>query len=275
MTNIITGEKIQQLCDIYLGVDNDFNCNPTISKQPSKHVYLNNIINLYDNPQIVFCYSHRINILSEKIKFFKNDFILVTHNSDGEIRETLDVINILNCDKVLKWFGQNILFNHEKLYFLPIGMANSQWSHGNIAIFNDIHFMNNLKDKHNKVYFNFNIHTNKSKRQICYDNLYNKLTWLPNIQPIDNLKRLSSYEFCICPEGNGVDTHRLWECLYLQVIPIVIKSEFTSILLNQHIPLVVLDNWEMLDLNKLNYNKFEFNTPYLNNLLCFRSTLCK
>jgi hypothetical protein len=43
MTNIVTGERIQQLCDVYLGVDGDFNFNPTIGRQTTKHIYLNNI----------------------------------------------------------------------------------------------------------------------------------------------------------------------------------------------------------------------------------------
>jgi hypothetical protein len=37
----------------------------------------------YDNPKYIFCYTHRINILSDKIIYLKNDFILITHNSPG------------------------------------------------------------------------------------------------------------------------------------------------------------------------------------------------
>ena len=31
--NIITGEKIQQLCDVYFGLKEDFDFNPVIKKQ--------------------------------------------------------------------------------------------------------------------------------------------------------------------------------------------------------------------------------------------------
>ena len=254
--NIITGEKIQQLCHIYLGSQADFDFNPIISMQKSKHVFLNDINNNYNNSEnsIIFCYSHNIYLLSEKIHFFQNNFILVTHNSDTNIKENKEIYTILNCKKVLKWYGQNICFEHPKLHFLPIGLANSQWEHGK---FDSINFMEN-NPKSNNIYFNFNINTNVNKRQVCYDNLINKLEWINNIHPIDNLKRLSTYKFCICSEGNGVDTHRLWECLYLKVVPIVIKSEFTNILLKQNIPLLVLDNWNDLNISELNYNNFNF-----------------
>lgn len=259
MLNTITGEKIQQLCDNYLGNQEDFNFNPVTNKHVTKHIYLTTINEPFDNQSRIFCYSHNINLLSQKIHLFKNNFILVTHNSDGEIRETDEIFTILNCEKVQKWYGQNICFEYPKLYFLPIGIANSQWPHGDLSIFDDRNFMQNLSIKSNKVYFNFNIDTNKIKRQPCYDKLINKLEWLNNISPIENLKRLSSYEFCICPEGNGVDTHRLWECLYLKVVPIVIESEFTNILLKQNIPLIVLNNWDDFDSSKLNYNDYNFN----------------
>lgn len=269
MSNIVTGEKIQQLCDIYLGITGDFHFNPVIGRQHEKHYYLNNINGPFNNPHRVFCYSHNINLLSQKIHLFQNDFILVTHNSDGEIRETNEVYTILNCEKVLKWFGQNICFDHPKLYFLPIGIANSQWAHGNLSLFYDNNFMQNVSIKTNKIYFNFNINTNATKRQICYDSLKNKLQWLNNITPVENLKRLSSYEFCICPEGNGVDTHRLWECLYLKVVPIVIESEFTKILLKNGVPMVILDKWDNIDVNSLNYQDFNFDNEQLKNCLNF------
>jgi len=269
MTDIITGEKIQQLCSIYLGSFDDFNYNPVISKQKHKHVFLENINNSYDNPFYIFCYSHQINLLSQKISFFQNNFILVTHNSDFDIKETVEVAIILNCSKMLKWYAQNLCFLNSKIQLLPIGFANSQWEHGNLSLFNDINFTKNLSIKTNLVYFNFSINTNKIKRQICHDSLINKINWLNTITAINNLKRLSTYEFCICPEGNGVDTHRLWECLYLKVVPIVIKSEFIEILLKNSIPLLVLDKWDDFDINKLNYNNYNFNTENLNNLLNF------
>ena len=79
---------------------------------------------------------------------------------------------------------------------------------------------------------------------------------------MENLKRLKDYEFCICPEGNGVDTHRLWEAIYLKTIPIVVKSEFTNILIKNNIPVVVLENWSELDVEKLQYHDYNFTESF-------------
>lgn len=266
---IITGEKLQQLCDVYLGIQSDFYYNPKIGIDEHKHLDLNFINSEFNNPYKIFCYSHRIDILSTKIHFFKNKFILVTHNSDAEIDNTSDIIKILENSIIEKWYAQNIKFEHNKLIMLPIGMANSMWPHGNINIFNDNEFINSVGVKSQNVYFNFNINTNVNKRTKCYNELKDKLVWLDKILPKDNLKRLKDYEFCICPEGNGCDTHRLWESLYTKTVPIVIKSEFTDILMKYNVPLVVLNNWSDLDISNLKYDDYNFNDEKFVKLITF------
>lgn len=37
-------------------------------------------------------------------------------------------------------------------------------------------------------------------------------------------QKLSRSKFAICPRGNGIETFRMWDCLYYGVIPIVIKE---------------------------------------------------
>lgn len=272
--NIVTGENLQKKCDIYIGSQTDFTFNPKIKSDKTKHCILTQISTHieFDNPYVVFCYSHNIDYLSTIIHLFKNKFILISHNSDFDIEKNNKCVDIiLNNNKLVKWYAQNTLFENDKLHFLPIGIANSQWSHGNLQLFNDISDGKFVINKTNLTYFNFNISTNKTKRQICFDKLKNKLTWLNIINPVDNQKRLSTYKFCICPEGNGIDTHRLWECLYLKTVPIVINNEFSNILLKYNIPLVILNDWSDYNENNLNYNSYNWDDVILNNILDIES----
>ena len=88
----------------------DFQYNPIIQSQSKKYVDLNNINNSYDNPKLIFCYCH----LSHKIIFFRNNFILVSHNS-GYIVNLNDEINtILECQKLIKFYCQNLCFLMKK-----------------------------------------------------------------------------------------------------------------------------------------------------------------
>ena len=75
---------------------------------------------------------------------------------------------------------------------------------------------------------------------------------MPNRDYQSYLYLLSSYKFAICPEGNGLDTHRFWECLYLKTIPICLKNPITKYY-SKLFPIYLLDDWNDLDLNKLNH----------------------
>lgn len=267
--NIVSGEKLQDIAHVYLAIDNDFNYNPYISIQTNKHKNMSHINSLYDNPKIVFCYSHRISILAEKINYFMNDFILITHNSDQNIvNNNISVSKIYNCNKLIKWYAQNLCFEHSKVFLLPIGIANNQWEHGSNfhKFYNTLTNDTQLTKKEKSIYFVFDINTNREKRSSCYNSIIKKLPFLNIISTYDNFKRLSEYEFCICPEGNGVDTHRFWEALYLKCVPIVINSPFINIIKkNTNLPMIILNSWDDLDIDNLQeYSSFDF-TNYESN----------
>ena len=140
---------------------------------------------------------------------------------------------------------------------IPIGVANNM--HSNCVSF----YTENMDDfylhKSNSVFMNFNVNTNFEKRNACLQALKHKVVFLPNIDTCDNLKRLSQYKFCICPEGNGADTHRLWEALYLQTVPIVVDSDFIRII-KKHInpPMIILESWEDFNESVLDYSAYTY-----------------
>ena len=278
--NIITGEKIQKLCSVYIGESDDFYGNPLIAAaDKTKHLNINNINAGFNNPYLIFCYGHRLEQLAEKIDFFMNDFILFSHNSDFNIKDTFSVKKLLDCIRMKKWYAQNVCIEHEKLELLPIGIANSQWQHGYLTFMS---FYNNLSctidmriNKNKNIYFNFNIGTNRLKRQDCHDKLIHKLPWLHPVNQSENLRRLVDYKFCICPEGNGADTHRLYEALYLNIVPIVTRYDFIDVLQKYNVPLVVLDKWEDFDETKLHYEDYvnKFNDPTFLKFINFNNYL--
>ena len=61
--------------------------------------------------------------------------------------------------------------------------------------------------------------------------------------------------FVVCPEGNGIDTHRMWEALYLKTIPIMKKNMISKFIKKANIPVLILDKWS--DLSKFNEKKLE------------------
>lgn len=267
--NLITGEKIQTLCDYYIGTYDDFNFNPIIRNQKSKHINIDNyniesITKLKVNN--IFCYTHLIdgeiaNFNNERcINNLKNisiilsnistKFNIIFHNSDGAFKnEHKSLLQISNVNKI---FTQNLSIESEdRIIPLPIGIANSMWRHGNLNIWKQILETNSLVNKSKSIYFNFNINTNTVKRKKCYDIITSKtIPNLPNTDYLNYLTILSSYKFAICTEGNGLDTHRFWECLYLKVIPICLKNHITEYY-SKNLPIVLLDDWNELNIEKM------------------------
>ena len=52
-------------------------------------------------------------------------------------------------------------------------------------------------------------------------------------------------KFVIAPRGNGWDTHRLWEALYLGCVPIVESSGLDE--LDSHLPILIVKSWSSLN----------------------------
>jgi hypothetical protein len=265
--NIITGEKLQQLADIYFAnSQTDFEYNPLIRTQTNKHKLIVELTTPYDNPRICFCYSHCLKEFSQKVNLFTNDFILITHNSDHNLEYDSYQNQILNSPKLIRWYGQNVCFYNPKLQSIPIGLSNSQWSHGNLQYFENSEYIQDLHlHKTHKVYFQFSLNTNFTTRLTCYEKLKTKYDFLDAVPHQEYLERISKYEFCICPEGNGVDTHRLWEALYLQSIPIVLNSPFIK-MIKYHInpPMIILESWDDLSPDKLDYSILQRYKPMMN-----------
>ena len=128
---IIKGERLQQLADVYIGYPEDFCYNPLITREPEKTRNIRFINSEYDNPPTIFCYTHCLFAFAKIIKYFKNPFVLITHNSDGIVEDDETTKYLLEQPIIVRWYAQNLTVIHDKLRVLPIGIANDQWPHGN------------------------------------------------------------------------------------------------------------------------------------------------
>ena len=196
------------------------------------------------NGDIVFLKS---DLMETFFKFFhqkiNSRYVLLTHNSDlsfdSENKKYLD-------EKIIHWFAQNINFEaDEKFSLLPIGLENRRYLKNGL-----IYHFNKYKNSEKKhlVLLSFNEKTNISRVKVKEALENNKLITSQMFKNADSYKKtLSESMFNICPPGNGLDTHRFWESLLLNTLPIVVRSSFTSNLEKLKIPALYLDEWT--DLN--------------------------
>ena len=245
--NIITGENIQEQCDLYLGSPGDFEFNPRIFKQTEKCMNLDSIPPSWNNPRTLFVYGHNLSNFLMILDRLQNKFILVSHNSDENITDKYRPL--LEHPNLLFWHAQNVMFDHPKLGCIPIGIANSMWRHGNLDGLKRA--MNVKTPKTRDIYFYFNTGTNRSERVSCLSQVSEKgISFGPYLEFSNYLNHLATCKYAISPPGNGIDCHRIWECLYLGVIPILKRSVFTEKLAKKF-HCVLLDKWSDLNVKAL------------------------
>ena len=145
------------------------------------------------------------------------------------------------------WYGMNIDTIHPKLQPIPIGIANEKWPHGDKNILLKIINENNKKE--NLVYCNFDITTNYDKRYNILKTLKTELYIdfeLTKLSFEDYTRKLSSYKYVISPPGNSIDCHRIWEAIYLGVVPIV--EDHPALDYYKDLPILIVKNFK--DINK-------------------------
>ena len=207
---------------------------------------------------IIYCKTDYISYLFENLKFSNRKYILITHASDYPIDE-IKFKSRPQCIK--KWFAENATYAHEDLISIPVGLTphkdidktgiDLDWYSDNIE-----RLKSNPKDI-NILYCRWSTKNNPAKRGNVIEKLkQNNIQYVweypdfPN--NIDELlqeqlrlvkqgnatykrfnelltwyeycENMSKYKFVVAPPGNGEDTHRVWDALYMGCIPIVIRG---------------------------------------------------
>jgi hypothetical protein len=219
-------------------------------------IQINKFSKLHDDNKIIFCKTDFIFEEFKNIEKLPHDVILITGNSDYPIDEHRFHSKPNN---IKKWYAQNALINDEILIPLPIALENKLESirsgHG-VGYYDRVSEKEKLLSRNltiepsKKYYSNFNIQTNYSYRSKIKDICINSshIDWEEsNLSLKEFFDKILEYEAIICPIGNGIDTHRLWEVLYSNRIPITIKvGDFKIYELYEKLPIVILDNENQL-----------------------------
>lgn len=175
--------------------------------------------------------------------------IIISGHSDYSVDNTL-----VDFYRPKIWFTVNKQTYQSNVFSLPLGITNNTLEsdlhpiYGNLDCMFEV--MNEPIEKTKLVYMNFNVNTYPIERKYVWDLFYEK-SWV-SIGSIKNtlegrtqfLREIKSHNFVLCPRGNGLDTHRLWETLYMGSIPIVKRDignkEF------EDLPICFIDNWEQI-----------------------------
>lgn len=181
--------------------------------------------------KIIYCKTDYIHDLYEHLivldKYQPNkQFTVISHNSDHGIDDTF-AAKVPNCVKY--WYAQNCNTDHPKFTNIPIGLANPEWPHGDFSPIQRL--IDSPPAKKNLSYYCASSWTNPGVRiqeQALSRNVFGCLCREGNVPRDQYIQEMAESVFVFCPLGNGIDTCRLWEALYLGCIPIVQLNKATE-----------------------------------------------
>jgi hypothetical protein len=233
----------------------------TISENKTHKTYIVDSFEL-DDGDIIFC---KIDNVLKLFEILKNEeelknIKLITHEGDYSVTSELFALKP-KC--ISKWYAQNVDYEHENLIAIPIGLANDYCS---ITLKYDKLIREGNPSK--LLYINNRIENYQGRRWICeYFETNNWCTVDPPNLSLEQYKtQLDNHRFILCPRGNGIDTHRLWESLYHGIIPIVETHIQYKCL--KDLPAIVVNSFkeiteEFLTIEMDNFSQKKFNMDKL------------
>lgn len=247
--DIITGDRIIQFCDFIITDRNQYNYNTNLMKYNQNVLLVNDFQNV--NIQKINKYIEdkqtkqiRLFVFIDNMENFmkyilphlnnKYEYILYSHNGDYPFDNKY--IEIINDPKIKMVYAQNINVQSSKVKMLPIGLARDMFQHGDINTMYEKMVTTYKNKKTKNIYININESTHPLRKEVMNNIRKNSSKW--EIQPgnvsfAKYLEDLSQYKFCLCIRGNGIDTHRFWESLYMGVIPVIYEDDESIITIKE------------------------------------------
>ena len=215
----------------------------TLNTTETHELYKNSVFEIKEN-DVIFCNTYMIEPLFEKLKHVSNlkNLKLITNQTD--LRITKKIFR-KKPECVSEWYSINVDFNNPKLIPIPLGLDNEYDKNLNVEDFKDYQIKDKKRIKN--LYLNFQENTNYFHRTSVkkyFKKIPESVISDSNLEKKDYFQELTESTYIICPKGNGIDTHRVWESLYAGAVPVVEKNINFEKLKFPNI--VVIDNFKKI-----------------------------
>ena len=196
---------------------------------------------------IVFCEGDKVDGFIEAIdKEHSGPFVLLLGNSDQNFDRRLS--SLAAAPYISRIFAQNLLDEVPGVVALPIGLENA-WraKHGRTRRFTVLR-KRPARMRLHRIMWTFTVSTNSVQREEAAHALASLgvADYIGEVSPKTHAANLRNYSFVASPPGNGEDTHRTWEAMYLGCVPIVLRSYMTESFEALNLPIWIVDSYQDL-----------------------------
>jgi hypothetical protein len=197
---------------------------------------------LQEVPRVVYVRSDLVEQLLNIKKFSVEEHILLAGNSDFNFKS----IGIFTQSIFSRFYLQNsFISNNINIFTLPIGIENL--TKGINGMPSNLNNNTSWAEKNSSVMVGPFSPTH-AERLSLLDQISHKNSMVNKydafVSPKKFAKLMKQHRYVLCPQGNGIDTHRFWEALYRGCVPIILKSKWSLSLDYLNIPMVQLEKWQ-------------------------------
>jgi hypothetical protein len=190
--------------------------------------------------RIIFCKGEELDAMLRDVPGIKAK-VIICGNSDYEFHKPPSAIP----SSVRALFLQNSFISDNKnIFTLPIGLENIRWGvNGHPKLLKKI----SSTGMEDKILFGPFGKTHQIRNEIF--NNFSQATGPWDVLPPKRITAseysliAGNYRFIAAVQGNGIDTHRLWESLYRGSIPLVKDDAWSRSLSALALPMIRVEDW--------------------------------
>jgi hypothetical protein len=240
---LFAGEDFQSMCDCTVLTREKYDYHEFLTRfvPAERLLFLEEAWSTHRDAARIFIYAEIMKEAVQKVcEYFNGPRLVMIHNGDTCV--SLEELSpLLEKFPQVQIFLQNNTLDHPRIRSLPMGVQNSMYRLFNPYIPYDASY--DLANKTTRILSTHFASSHPIRKQIV-----DEISSIENVYTLSRCRfneymdRTKRSIFSICPPGNAEDTHRLWETLYFQTIPVVIDCPFIRQLKKTlHLPLCIVE----------------------------------
>lgn len=205
--------------------------------------------------QMVFRLMLTNNLLALCSLLPNNRFIIFTGQEDTAIDEYIRL-----PFNVVKIYATNAIYNTDRIVPFPYGLQRQIGLNDNrlevmknwLEVYEPARFLD-IEQPEKLLYINCGIERNPEREPLrkfetndwCTTRFDKDSKFYPYERYNEFLDELRDHKFVVCPKGRGIDTHRIYETLYMRRVPVMLDHPYFRRLL-EGFPVLFIANWNQI-----------------------------
>lgn len=191
------------------------------------------------NGQVVFVKTDLLDIfLAHVLPRIPTSFVLITGHSD--LSPSLGAMEWIQSEpRIVRWYALNIPWDDFKTQPIPLGLSEPDRPIGDQDIVEEC--MGKIPAVKTKGVFFPSVAPTHPIRQQLVDLDHPFLCKCnQRLSYRDYLTELSKHKYVLCPRGNGIDVHRVYEAILMRTIPIYFSDHVPALF--RKLPVVIVQS---------------------------------